>query len=371
MRSRPSYRPDIDGLRAISAGAVVLFHAQVPGFGGGFVGVDVFFVISGYLITQVLLASSNRPARHRLAEFYLRRCRRVLPALLVVLLIATPIAALVLTPQDLATYSKYLSSTSVLLTNVVAWTDHSGGWPALVHLWTISVEEQFYLVYPLVLLAACRTRAVQTTLLIGALCAVSFALSVWASYAAPGADFYLSPPRAWELLLGALLVLTRWRVRSGLATEFMAIAGLLVIAAAVCMYSSKTRYPGVYALPVCLAAAALLATGHRKTLVSRLLSVRALVFTGLISYSLYLWHAVILVLFWSWNGAPPDVLQTVLLLAAIFAVSVVNWRFVERPLRSGVWFKSNRHFLIAAAILNFALGAAGFLLWKVLSAFTK
>jgi peptidoglycan/LPS O-acetylase OafA/YrhL len=360
---RPSYRPDIDGLRAISAIAVVLFHSHVPGFGGGFVGVDVFFVISGYLITKVLLASSDRPMTRWLAEFYIGRCRRVLPALFVLLLTVTPIAALLLIPANLRVYGRYLSSTSVLLTNLVAWTDHQGGWPPLIHLWTIAVEEQFYLVYPLLLLAARRTRRVSPTLLMGILAAGSFSLSVWASYAAPGANYYLTPPRIWELLTGALLVLTRPKIRGGMAAEFVAIAGLLTIALAVCLNSTTTRYPGLRALPVCLAAAAILAAGHdQKTLVARLLSMPALVFTGRMSYSLYLWHAAVLSLYWSRHHAPPDAPQTILLLAAICLLALMSWRIVEQPIRNGTWLKSNRRFLIAAALLDLALGGVGLLL---------
>ncbi len=363
---RSPYRPDIDGLRAISAGAVVLFHAHVPGFRGGFVGVDIFFVISGYLITQVLLASAEQVPRQWLAEFYIRRCRRVLPALFGLLVLMTPIAALVLMPGDLRNYGRYLASTSALLTNVAAWTDHRSGWPALIHLWTISVEEQFYLIFPLLLLAAWRARAIAPALLIGVLTAVSFALSVWASYAAPSASFYLTPPRAWELLLGSLLVLTPVKIGSTIARETLAIAGLLVIALTVHLYSNRTPYAGFFALPVCVAAAALLVTGgDRRTLVARLLATRPLVFTGLISYSLYLWHAAILSLFTSWNRGAPDTMQTVVLLAVIWALAVLSWRVIEQPVRQRTWLKSNRRFLIAAITVNLVLGVAGIILWRM------
>lgn len=363
---RPPYRPDIDGLRAISAVSVVLFHAHVPGFRGGFVGVDIFFVISGYLITQVLLASAEQPPRQWLAEFYIRRCRRVLPALFALLVLMTPVAALLLMPGDLGSYGRYLASTSVLLTNVAAWTDHRIGWPALIHLWTISVEEQFYLVFPLILLVAWRARAIPPTLLIGGLAALSFALSVWASYAAPSGSFYLTAPRAWELLLGSLLVLTPLKISSAIARQMLAIAGLLVIAVTVHVYSNRTPYAGFYALPVCLAAAALLVTGgERSTLVAQFLATRALVFTGLISYSLYLWHAAILSLFTSWNRGAPDTIQTVVLLAVIWGLAVLSWRVIEQPVRQRTWLKSNRRFLIAAVTLNLVLGAAGVILWKL------
>jgi peptidoglycan/LPS O-acetylase OafA/YrhL len=360
-----SYRPDIDGLRAISAVAVVLFHAHVPGFGGGFVGVDVFFVISGYLITQVLVASAGQPLRQRLTTFYLRRCRRVLPALLVCLVAITLLATLALQGAELRVYGRYLAFTSLLLTNVAAWSDPGSGWPALIHLWTIAVEEQFYLAYPVLLLLAFRVRSAPPVLLLGILAAASLVLSVWLSYTAPRADFYSTSTRIWELLLGALLALNAWKIGGRIAAELLALLSLLVIAAAVCLYWPTMRYPGVNALPVCLAAAALLATGRdHVTWTVRLLSMRPLVFTGLISYSLYLWHAAVLSLFRSWNGGAPSASQTVALIGAIWVLAVISWRAVEQPVRSGSWLRSNRAFLALAATLNLVLGVTGLLLWK-------
>jgi peptidoglycan/LPS O-acetylase OafA/YrhL len=365
---RPSYRPDIDGLRAISALAVVLFHAHVPGFGGGFVGVDVFFVISGYLITQVLMASADQPLRQRLGSFYLRRCRRVLPALLVCLVAITLLAMLALQPADLQVYGRYLAFTSVLLTNVAAWSDPGSGWPALIHLWTIAVEEQFYLAYPLLLLLAWRVRSSPPVLLLGILAAASLLFSVWASHAAPRAGFYSTPSRVWELLLGALLALLAWKIRSRIAAELLALLSLLVILAAVCIYWPTMRYPGIYALPVCLAAAALLVTGRdHVTWTMRLLSIRPLVFMGLISYSLYLWHAAVLALFRSWHGGAPSGFQTVALLGLIWLLAMISWRAVEQPVRNGSRLRSNRSFLSLAAALNLALGMTGLLLWKLLA----
>jgi len=362
---RPYYRPDIDGLRALSAVAVVLFHAHVAGFGGGFVGVDVFFVISGYLITQVLIASSDQPLRRRLISFYLRRCRRVLPALLLCLIAVTACATLVLNRPDLAIYGRYLSFTSVLLTNVAAWSDPGGSWPALIHLWTIAVEEQFYLVYPVLLLAAWRQPSHPPVLLLGLIAAASLAYSAWVSYTAPLAGFYSTPTRIWELLIGAVLALTAWKIQNRIAAELLAASSLLVIAAAVCVYWPTMRYPGVNALPVCLAAAGLLATGRdHVTWTMRLLSIRPLVFTGLISYSLYLWHAAILSLFRSWHGGPPTGSQTAVLIGVIWVLAVVSWRAVEKPVRSGSLLRSNRAFLGLAATLNLALGVTGLLLWK-------
>jgi peptidoglycan/LPS O-acetylase OafA/YrhL len=371
----PAYRPDIDGLRAISAAAVICYHAGVPGFHGGYIGVDVFFVISGYIITQSLCGTvtddrpSPEPWRHRLAQFYLRRARRLLPALIVVLLAVTSVASLLLRPADLSRYGKYLASTSVLLSNVTAWSDQdstSGApWTALIHLWTLSVEEQFYLAYPLLLLMGRRFLPRHPSALIGWVAGASFALCVWASYHTPLANFYLTPPRAWELLLGALLALKAPRFDHSFTRELLAVLGLGVIVAVICTYSPQTRYPGWYAAPPCIAAATLIAVGREhRTVVGRALSLRPLVFSGLISYSLYLWHAPVLALFGYWNAARRSALQNLALIGLIYLLAVATWLSVERPIRSRAWLGSDRRFVICAVLANLAIGCVGLLLWK-------
>jgi peptidoglycan/LPS O-acetylase OafA/YrhL len=363
---RLPYRPDIDGLRAISALAVVLFHAHVPGFRGGFVGVDIFFVISGYLITRLLYAPDDRPKLQRLAHFYLRRCRRVLPALLVLLLILTPVAVILLRPAGLNDYGKYLASTSILLTNVAAWRGSDTGWPPLIHLWTVAVEEQFYLVYPpLLFWVTARLGRPFAFIPIAMLAVASFALSCWAAYATPLASFYLTPSRVWELLLGALPAISSLTVRSPAAREVLAASSVGVIALAVGTYSSQAHYPGVLALPVCLAALALLVTGQdTPTAVARCLASRPMVLTGLMSYSLYLWHAPLLALYYYRTGSSLNLVQTLLFLPAIWLLALLSWLVVEQPIRTGKLFKSDRRFLGVSAVANVILGAAGLYLWS-------
>jgi peptidoglycan/LPS O-acetylase OafA/YrhL len=356
------YRSDIDGLRAISALSVVFFHAGVPGFRGGFLGVDVFFVISGYLITQVLMTPGEQSLWRQLAQFYLRRCRRILPALFALLFVVTPIAAAMLRPADLRNYGRYLAFTSVFLTNVAAWTDHVRGWSPLNHLWSIGVEEQFYLVYPLALALVAGARSLWIILLAAI---ASLALCVWASYAVPLANFYLTPSRAWELLCGAALALSAARIHNRLSRELLAGISVLVIGMAIYAYSPATRYPGICAIPVCFAAVALLATGHdQKTVVARLLSFPPLVLTGLISYSLYLWHVPILALLYYPTGGPAKVPHTALLICVIWLLAFASWAMVERPIRSRRWLGSNRRFVIAAVVANLFLGCVGLFLWR-------
>ncbi len=351
-------------MRAVSILSVLLFHAHVPGFGGGFVGVDIFFVISGYLITNILNAPGGGSVGQRLKGFYLRRCRRILPALLVLLAVTTVLAMLLLSSRELSSFGRYLGFTTFLLSNIAAWTDRSVGWPPLVHLWTIAVEEQFYLAYPLLLLGICRAGKVPPVPLLGVLAAASFALCMWASYFAPTANMYLAPTRGWELLLGGLLALDIASVRGRIGRGLLSAVSLVTILLSVYCYSPRTRYPGAYSLLPCFAAGALLLCARdHSTQVSRVLSLRPVVFIGLISYSLYLWHVPILVLFGYGSGTQPTALQTAVLLLASVLVAVASWRLVEQPFRYKTWLRSDRHFIVAAAVANVALGLTGLALW--------
>ena len=367
-----TYRSDIDGLRAIAVVAVVLFHAEIPGFSGGFVGVDVFFVISGYLITQLLVGSADKPVRLGLGEFYLRRARRILPALFLTSLIVATAAIAVLLPWDLARFGKYLAATSVLATNIAVWMDGIGYFQSraahvpLTHFWSIAIEEQFYLLYPIALILICRYLPRHRTAVLVALAAPSFAVCVWGSYYAPAANYFLTPSRAWELLLGGALALggEHW-IESRLANEMVAAFGLLILAFAIYTYGPATPYPGWYAIGPCAASAVLILTGQKhSTVAGKLLSLRPLVFTGLISYSLYLWHFPTLVLSSYYNVVKVGALQLSILIACMYIAAAASWRWVEMPIRTRVFLKSTRSFLFAALAMNAFILGAGFALWK-------
>jgi len=369
----PAYRPDIDGLRALAVIAVILFHSGVPGFAGGYVGVDIFFVISGYLITQLLEGSREESVGRTLSAFYLRRMRRILPALLATCLVTSIVAVALFTPDELVNVGKYLAATPVLLSNVATWSERSGYFAPdirelpLTHLWSISVEEQFYLLYPLLLIAISRYRLSYRRLTLVVLAAVSLALCVWASYHRPWANYFFAPTRAWELLLGATLAIGGTpRIGHRIATEGLAVAGLLGILIVVYLYTAETPYPGTAATLPCLATAALLATGSgsRPALVNRMLCWPPLVFIGLISYSLYLWHQPLLAFVNCYRIVPLTPGATTVPLAAILVVAAASWRLIERPVRTRTLMKSTRALLVSAGVGSAGLLLAGLILWN-------
>ena len=369
----PAYRPDIDGLRALAVIAVILFHSGIPGFDGGYVGVDVFFVISGYLITQLLEESRDESVRRTLATFYVRRMRRILPALLATCLVTAIVAVALFTPEELVNVGKYLAATPVLLSNVATWTERSGYFAPdvrqlpLSHLWSISVEEQFYLIYPLLLIAITRYRLPYRRMALIALASVSLALCIWASHHRPMANYFFAPTRAWELLLGAALAVGGTpRIGHRIVTEGLAIAGLLGIAVVVHVYTEETLYPGTAAMLPCLATAALLATGNspQPALVNRMLSWTPLVFVGLISYSLYLWHQPLLAFVSYYRIAPLTPAASAVPLAATLLVAAASWQFIERPVRARVFMKSTRTLLVGAGVGSACILLAGLVLWN-------
>lgn len=367
----PRYRPDIDGLRALAVISVILFHAGVPGLGGGYVGVDVFFVISGYLITRLLEQPREDSTRYSLAKFYLRRARRILPALLAVC-VATAIASFVLlVPGDLVNLGKFLSATPLFLSNIASWTN--GGYfarvsnPPLGHLWSIAVEEQFYLVYPVLLLFITRYLPRYRRATLFTLGLASLLLCIWASHFYPVANYFLAPSRAWELLLGASLALEGApRIGHDGAREYLAMASLLGIAIAVYTYSERTLYPGIPAILPCVATGVLLITGDdsRPALVNRVLGWRPLVFVGLISYSLYLWHRPLFVLVAYYHIEPLGPASIVMLLGVLGLLAAASWRFIEQPIRKRALLQTPRALLASAAAGSGVILLAGTVLWN-------
>jgi peptidoglycan/LPS O-acetylase OafA/YrhL len=364
------YRPEIDGLRGISVLAVILFHVEVPGFRGGFVGVDVFFVISGYLITQLLLAPSEKSLAGRLRDFYVRRCRRILPALLVMLAVTAGFACWLFLPGHLKLFGAQLSATSVFAANLVAW--RNGGYfdaelafSPLAHIWSIAVEEQFYIFFPLFFLASNWVSKRVRFSLFAAIALLSFTLCVWGSHYSPYANFYLAPTRAWELLLGSLVALGLGRsLVASRARDTLAGAASLVLVACVIGYDGRMPYPGLHAIAPCAATAILLATcGGQRSRVGGALRAQPLVFTGLISYSLYLWHLPVLSFAAYYSILRLEPRHLAVLLPAIYLLAALSWRYIEAPVRARTMLGSDSKFLTAAGVATLAIALLGLALW--------
>jgi peptidoglycan/LPS O-acetylase OafA/YrhL len=334
------YRADIDGLRAVAVVAVILCHAGVPFMRGGFAGVDVFFVISGFLITQLLLPATRDGSWRALGDFYLRRARRILPALLVMMLVVSLVTAILYVPAELEGYGRSLRLASVMLANVASWTagnyfDAMTARLPLLHLWSVAVEEQFYLAFPWALLAVARFAPQRLLAALVLFLLVSLAFCLYCSQQRFAANYYLTPTRGWELLIGACLAVTklaclarRWLREAIAALCFVALAASFV------WLRQDVSFPNLTALVPCLGAAGLLAVGRAgPTSCLAPLEWRPVVFTGLVSYSLYLWHAPALTLFERYNIVPPTALQIAVLLSVVYAISVVSYLCIEQPVR--------------------------------------
>lgn len=336
----PGYRKDVDGLRAVAIVPVVLFHCGMGALSGGFVGVDVFFVISGFLITSVI-AREIAAGRFSMARFYVRRAKRILPALAAVTMITLAVGFVLLGPSELEDLGRSAFWTALSGSNISFWreTNYFAG-PAdvkpLLMTWSLGVEEQFYLLWPIALVVAVRRRLPPLAML-GVLAAASFATAWWGVLHQPAGAFYLLPTRGWELALGAALGLgaakgTGEIVRSWLR-DLSSLAGLLLVAAAVATFDDHTPFPGPAALLPCVGTALLLWAGEGALVNRVLLSARPLVFVGLVSYSLYLWHWPILAFLRIQHDGELPAAPAAWAVAVACGLAYASWRFVEQPFR--------------------------------------
>lgn len=330
------YRPEVDGLRAIAVLAVVLFHFRVPAFSGGFVGVDIFFVISGYLITSIIAHELAQDA-FTFREFYARRARRILPASLAMFAAVAVFGWFRVAPSDLLVLGKSLLAAVCFASNFLFYseTDYFGAESQslhLLHTWSLAVEEQFYLFFPLLMVALRRTSPVRLFRIVAVIAGFSFALSVIGTWEARELTFYMLPSRAWELLIGSLVALRAPQVRSTLHASVFTGVGLALLGVALLVVDADMPFPGVVALAPTLGAALVLIGGsHAATPLRVLLGNPLMVGVGKISYSMYLWHwpmAVIYFLDFEDSGVPAW-----LLMAPLLLLSYVSYRWIEQPFR--------------------------------------
>ncbi|PUB34000.1 peptidoglycan/LPS O-acetylase OafA/YrhL [Pseudomonas sp. GV105] len=360
-----AYRRDIDGLRAVAVLAVVLFHFGVPGVTGGFVGVDVFFVISGFLITSIIWRE-RQAGRFSFVDFWARRARRILPALFVMMAATLAVGWFLLAPKDYeelgrSAHYQVIFTSNLLFSRQHGYFDAASDIKPLLHTWSLAVEEQFYILFPL-LLALLSSRLKHWRLALFAVLLVSFGMSVWAVSHQPQKAFYLLHMRAWELLAGAMLAVmpkVEWRASPPLA-QAVSLASLALILAAIFGFDRHTPFPGAAALlPVLGVVGLIWANGQQATWVGRLLSSRLMVGLGLISYSWYLWHWPVFVYA---NYAAVDGLS-VAELAGLMLLSLVlgylSWRFVETPFREKRLLAGRKAILAGAAAGILCLGLTG------------
>ncbi|PCG14732.1 MULTISPECIES: acyltransferase family protein [Sphingomonas] len=356
-----AYRPDIDGLRAVAVVSVVLFHLGISGLPGGFTGVDIFFVISGYLIGGQIAREAGA-GMFRFAGFYVRRVRRILPALIAMIGAFLLFGLVALTPAELRELAKETVPALWGLSNLLFYTGGDYFAPAaerspLLMTWSLGVEEQFYLLFPFVMLAAIRWCRGHVVTVVALLSALSFAGSLLLIRIDPQAAFYLLPTRAWELGLGAILALLQMRGRPALSAlrEAAGWGGIVLLLAALVAYRPAIAFPGWFAvLPVLGATLQIAAGGSRAN--RWLLSSRPVVFVGRISYSLYLWHwPVIYVARIAGEGAAP--VSPLWLIAITVLLATASWRFVEQPLRHRV-LPERQVLLRYVAVLLLLSGAA-------------
>jgi len=365
-KSKSKYRPEIDGLRALAVLAVVLYHLGL-GLPGGFIGVDVFFVISGFLITGILRREMEN-GTFSLAEFWERRVRRIFPAIFVVV-IATLVAGYrFLLPNELVSLGESSVAQALLVANIYFWRDAgyftgSAELKPLLHTWSLAVEEQFYLLFPFFMLFFRNYSRKRLFWLMAILASVSFCISVYGTKHHPEATFYLLPTRAWELLLGCMLAVIPWKFEaSHRRDDTIAVTGFLAIILPIFFYDSRTSFPGVAAVPPVLGTAAIIfATASSPSVwLRKALSCRPLVFIGLISYSLYLWHWPVIVFTRIYFGQLEW--QHLLFAGALsFTLAVFSWRLVETPLRGTNYLKQRWQLFPVAASLSCAAIAVSIL----------
>lgn len=358
------YRPDVDGLRAVAVMLVLLFHAGL-GFPGGFIGVDVFFVISGFLITGLIIKDLES-GTFSLTDFWVRRIRRIIPAASAMVIVVLIAGYLLLLPSEFSELGKSAAAQQFVLSNVFFWRntgyfDGPSDYKPLLHTWSLAVEEQFYLVYPFLLMLLSRFGQQKMWIPLGSIALGSFVLSQIGVSRFPSATFFLLPTRAWELLIGGLLwFLPRHHKTLTLHSEWLSWICLLSILAVGCLYTSQTPFPGAAAFIPCAATAMLIyLNAHQLSRPGRILACKPMVDLGKISYSLYLWHWPILAFGKSMLSSFGKTEGFIALLLSL-PVAVLSWRYIETCFRKGARSIRPSRVVLSALAGTLLVGGIGY-----------
>jgi peptidoglycan/LPS O-acetylase OafA/YrhL len=343
------YRPEIDGLRAIAVSAVILYHAQITILGqrpfkGGFIGVDIFFVISGYLITSIILKELITTGSFSFKYFYERRVRRILPALLFVMLLSFPFAWMYLLPNDLIDFSKSIlyslgfSSNFYFHYSGQIYGAVSGLLKPFLHTWSLSVEEQFYILFPIILLFTFKyiRKYLIQILIFGFI--TSLGLAEWTSRNYPSASFYFLHTRMWELLAGSILayfeIKQGYRSKNKILNSIFPSIGLFLIIITIVFFKLHFPHPSLYSLPAIVGACLIIWFSNKNELITKILSTKVFVGVGLISYSLYLWHYPIFALTRYTFILGNNFILEILSIFVIFFLSIISYYLIEQPFRN-------------------------------------
>ena len=349
------YRAEIDGLRALAVLPVILFHAGFEWFSGGFVGVDVFFVISGYLITTIII-SEMAEGEFSIINFYERRARRILPALFFVMAVCIPFAWFWLVPSDLVEFGHSLIAVSTFSSNFLFWSEagYFGG-PAelkpLLHTWSLAVEEQYYILFPIFILLTWRLGIKWILIILSFIFILSLGFAQWGAYKIPSANFYLLPTRGWELLIGVFIAFYlkyNIYIKSYLANQLLSLLGFSMIIYSIIVFNASTPFPSLYALIPTIGTGLVILCATPQTTIHKLLSLNFIVGVGLISYSTYLWHQPILALARHAIVGEVHNLIVIILCISSLVFGWFSWRFIERPFRQ-------KSYLQRKFIFNFSL----------------
>jgi peptidoglycan/LPS O-acetylase OafA/YrhL len=346
------YRAEIDGLRAVAVIPVIFFHAGFEMFSGGFVGVDVFFVISGYLITTIILSELDE-GEFSIIKFYERRARRILPALFVVMFFCLPFAWFWLVPQDMKSFSQSLVAVSFFSSNILFWKtsgyfETAAELKPLLHTWSLAVEEQYYFFFPIFLMLSWRLGKRWILAMLTIIALISLAVAEWGSVARPDATFYLLPTRGWELLIGAFVAFcfsdeNKWQSSKILCDGGSAI-GFLLLMYGIFAFDKQILFPSLYAIVPTIGTALIILFAIQSTVVGRLLGNKLLVGVGLISYSAYLWHQPLFSFARHKSLDEPSKILFGALAISSIVLAYLSWKYVEKPFRSKRGFSRKQVF---------------------------
>lgn len=370
-----SYRPEIDGLRALAVVAVIFYHAKL-GINGGYVGVDIFFIISGYLITSLILKDLRRGA-FRFTDFWERRIRRIMPAMMAMTFVVLACGWFFLAPFDYANLGKSVLFLIVFSSNVFTWRIPGGYFaPAaeefpLLHTWSLAVEEQFYFIIPIILWLISHflfsKKQNYYFYLFTSLCIGSFIINIYTTHTYPGAAFNLLPPRAWELLLGSMLATMPAILipRGCLLRETFSCLGILLILISCFHFSHHTLFPGfAVLLPTTGTFLYILANQHQVTLTGKFFSLKPIVFIGLISYSLYLWHWPLFAFSSYLSLQPLSLGYRFSMVILTLILGFLSWRYIETPFRKRIICSTKRSIYLSSGIITIITFITG---WMILT----